>query len=196
MKVIGLTGSIGSGKSSVARLLAACDAEVLDADELARQARRELAAEICRAFPLACREGRPNDRLLAQIVFSNEEALRKLERIIHPYVRRRISERIEQARAGGEGLLVVEAPLLFETGWNPGYDGVLVVTAPDEARYRRVKRRSGLSRSEFYRRDAAQLPQHEKAARADWVIYNGGSLAELRRRVRRWCREVMDEANP
>jgi len=195
VKVIGLTGSIGSGKSSVARLLAACGAEVLDADELARQARRELAAEICRAFPRACREGRPDDRQLAQIVFSNEEALRKLERIVHPYVRRRISERVEEAREGGKGLLVVEAPLLFETGWNPGYDGVLVVTAPDEARYRRVKRRSGLSRSEFYRRDAAQLPQHEKAARADWVIYNGGSLAELRRRVRRWCREVKDEAD-
>jgi len=190
VKVIGLTGSIGSGKSTVARMLAELGAEVVDADELARQERRELADEICRAFPDACNGGRPDDRKLAAVIFADPQARRKLEGIIHPRVRELIAGRARRARHSGPGLLVIEAPLLFETGWDPGYDGVLVVTAPDEVRYRRVKKRSGLSRAEFYRRDAAQLPQHEKARRASWVIYNGGSAAELRAKVRRWFEGV------
>ena len=195
MKVIGLTGSIGSGKSTVARMLAELGAEVVNADELARQARRELADEICRAFPDACSGGLPDDRKLAAVIFADPQARRRLEGIIHPRVRKLIAGRVRRARRRGPGLLVVEAPLLFETGWNPGYDGVLVVTAPDEVRYRRVKKRSGLSRAEFYRRDAAQLPQHEKARRASWVIYNGGSTAELRAKVRRRFGEVSSEAD-
>ncbi len=195
MKVIGLTGSIGSGKSTVARLLAELGAEVIDADALARQARRERAAEICRTFPDACREGRLDDQELAAIVFADPKALRKLEGIVHPRVRELILDKVRAARKRGDGLLIVEAPLLYETGWDPGYDGVLVVTAPDEVRYRRVKKRSGLTRTEFYRRDAAQLPQHEKARRADWVIYNGGRTAELRTEVRRWFEEVSGAAD-
>ncbi len=194
--VIGLTGGIGSGKSSAARILASLGARVIDADELARRARRELSADICRAFPAACRNGEPDDRALAAEVFSNPHARRRLEEIIHPRVRELIAASVERARKSGAGMLVVEAPLLFETGWDPGYDGVLVITAPDEARYRRVRKRSGMTRAEFYRRDDAQLPQHEKARRADWVIYNGGSYRELERRVRRWYREVSGEADP
>ncbi|WP_457638292.1 dephospho-CoA kinase [Oceanithermus sp.] len=195
MKVIGLTGNIGSGKSTVARILAELGAEVVDADALARQARQELAGEICRAFPAACRNGLPDDRKLAEIVFADPDSRRKLESILHPRVRELIVRKITEARSAGPGLLIVEAPLLYETGWNPGYDGVLVITAPDEARYRRVKRRSGLSKAEFYRRDAAQLPQYEKARQADWVINNGGTAAELRSRVRRWWREVSDASD-
>jgi len=194
VKVIGLTGSIGSGKSSVAHLLAECGARVIDADELARQARREKAVEICREFPEACPSGKPQSDLLAELVFSDEKALRRLEAVIHPYVRQRIAAEVARAHNAGPGLLVVEAPLLYETGWNPGYDGVLVVTAPDETRYRRVRQRSGLSRAEFYRRDRAQLPQHEKAAKANWVIFNGGGREELARKVRKWCEEVGFEA--
>jgi len=194
--VVGLTGSIGSGKSTVARLLEALGAEVVDADALARQARREREREICRAFPEACTDGRLDDRALAAVVFADPEALRRLEELVHPRVRELIRERVEAARAReGRGLLVVEAPLLFETGWNPGYDGVLVVAAPDGLRAERVRQRSGLDLEAFRRRDRAQLPQSEKIARADWVIWNDADLDTLKARVRRWYEEVVGEAD-
>jgi len=194
--VVGLTGSIGSGKSTVARLLEALGAEVVDADALARQVRREREREICRAFPEACPNGRLDDRALAARVFADPEALRRLEALVHPRVRELIRERVEAARAhGGRGLLVVEAPLLFETGWDPGYDGVLVVAAPDELRAARVRQRSGLDLEAFRRRDRAQLPQPEKIARADWVIWNDADLDTLKARVRRWYEEVVGETD-
>ncbi|WP_456411900.1 dephospho-CoA kinase [Oceanithermus sp.] len=196
MHVVGLTGSIGSGKSTVARLLEALGAEVVEADALARQARREREQEICRAFPEACTDGRLDDRALAASVFADPAALRRLEALVHPRVRELIRERVEVARAReGEGLLVVEVPLLFETGWNPGYDGVLVVAAPDGLRVERVRQRSGLDLEAFRQRDQAQLPQSEKIARADWVIWNDTDLDTLKARVRRWYEEVVGETD-
>jgi len=194
--VVGLTGSIGSGKSTVARLLEALGAEVVDADALARRARREREREICHAFPEACTDGRLDDRALATSVFADPAALRRLEALVHPRVRELIRERIEAARARrGRGLLVVEVPLLFETGWNPGYDGVLVVAAPDEIRAERVHQRSGLDLEAFRQRDRAQLPQSEKIARADWLIWNDADLDTLKARVRRWYEEVVGETD-
>jgi dephospho-CoA kinase len=196
VKVVGLTGSIGSGKSTVARMLAELGAEVVDADALARQARRAREREVCRAFPEACPEGRLDDRRLAEQVFADRAALRRLEALLHPWVRQRIQEAVDRAHASGPGLLVVEAPLLFETGWDPGYDGVLVVAAPDELRAERVRVRSGLDAEAFRRRNAAQLPQAEKVARADWVLWNDADLATLRERVRAWYEEVLRETDP
>ncbi|GEM89348.1 dephospho-CoA kinase [Oceanithermus desulfurans] len=197
MKVVALTGNIGSGKTTVARELERLGAEVIYADELARQARAALAPEICRAFPDACVGGRPDDRRLARRVFADPEARRRLEGMIHPWVRRAVLERLERLAqsANPPELVVLELPLLFETGWNPARDGVLVVAAPEALRARRVAERSGLSLDEFRARDAAQLPQEEKVRRADWVIVNDGDLDALRARVQRWYAEVVREAS-
>jgi len=189
VKRIGLTGPIGGGKSTVAEILRGAGVPVLDADAIAHEglfAEREV---ICAAFPEACEEGVPDRKKLAAVVFKNDAARKKLEAILHPYVRRQIAERLARLEREGAPLVVLEIPLLFETGWERDLDGVLVVTAPAELRYQRLWAR-GIAEAEARRREAAQLPPGEKVRRADWVIENAGSRAELREKVLRWLLEV------
>ncbi len=193
MRRIGLTGSIGSGKSTVARMLERRGLPVIDADRLAREAAEAMQDEICHAFPEACRGGVLDRARLAEIVFRDPAARKHLERLIHPYVRRRMAEevaRLEQ-RPAPPPAVILEIPLLFEGGLERGLDGVLVVTAPDAVRMQRVQARSGLDPEAFRARDAAQMPQAEKARRADWVIENAGDLEALERAVEAWYREVV-----
>ncbi|WP_018465846.1 dephospho-CoA kinase [Calidithermus timidus] len=194
MRIIGLTGSIGSGKSTVARILRELGVTVLDADAFAREGSEVLREAICRRFPEACVAGELNRRRLGQLVFADPQARRDLEAILHPYVRQRMAEAAQQARERGESLIVQDIPLLFETGREGDFDGVLVVVAPTEARLRRVRARSGLSVEEFAARDASQVPQEEKLRRATWIIWNDSDLESLRARVRSWLEEVRDEA--
>ncbi|AEB11926.1 dephospho-CoA kinase [Marinithermus hydrothermalis] len=193
MRRIGLTGSIGSGKSTVARMLERRGLPVIDADQLAREAAQAMQGEICRAFPEACRGSVLDRARLAEIVFRDPAARERLERLIHPYVRRRMAQeiaRLEQ-RPVPPPAVILEIPLLFEGGLERGLDGVLVVTAPDAVRMQRVQVRSGLDPEAFRARDAAQMPQAEKARRADWVIENAGDLEALERAVEAWYREVI-----
>ncbi|HFB38895.1 MAG TPA: dephospho-CoA kinase, partial [Oceanithermus sp.] len=147
------------------------------------------AREVCAALPEACPAGVPDRRKLAERVFRDEEARRRLEAILHPYVRARFEEALSRLEAEGAPLAVLEIPLLFETGWEKRLDGVLVVTAPAALRYRRLRAR-GISEEEARRREAAQLPEAEKRRRADWVIENAGDLSELKAKVLRWLKEV------
>ncbi len=190
MKRIGLTGPIGGGKSTVAEILRKAGVPVLDADRIAHEGLYEEREAICAAFPEACEEGVPDRKKLAAVVFKDDAARKKLEAILHPYVRRRLVEALAKLEAEGAPLVVLEIPLLFETGWEKDLDGVLVVTAPAELRYRRLGAR-GISVDEAKRREAAQLPPEVKAERADWVIENAGSRAELEEKVLRWLLEVM-----
>lgn len=190
MRLVGLTGSIGSGKSTVAELLRRRGVPVLDADALAREGAEVLKAEICRMFPEACRSGEVDRRTLGALVFADAEARRRLESLLHPYVRARLEEETERARARGVPLLVQEIPLLFESGREGEFDGVLVVAAPEEHRRRRVVAR-GLSEAEFEARDRAQLPQEEKLRRATWVIWNEADLGTLQARVAAWLEEAL-----
>ncbi len=189
VKRIGLTGPIGGGKSTVAAILRSAGVPVLDADRLAHEGLEALADQVCRSFPDACPGGVPDRRLLAEQVFADEAARRRLEGILHPYVRRRLFEAMEQLERAGAPLVVLEIPLLYETGWERSLDGVLVVTAPSPLRYARLAWR-GLSPEEVARREAAQLPVEEKVRRADWVIVNDADLKRLEERVRRWLEEV------
>lgn len=177
---MGLTGSLGSGKSTVAALLRARGYPVLDADALAREGRKALEEEICRSLPEACREGGLDEKLLARLVFSDREKLRILEGLLHPYVRRRLLEEMARQEAS---IVFLEIPLLFEVGWEKELDRTLVVAAPLEVRLERVRLRSGLSREEALNREARQLPQEEKVRRADYVIWNTGPLSGLERAV-------------
>lgn len=191
MRVIGLTGSIGSGKSTVAQLLRALGVTVLDADEYAREGALVLKSEICQAFPEACAGGEVNRAALGRLVFSDPAARRRLEALLHPYVRQRMQEETDKARQAGHGLVVQDIPLLFEAGREADFAGVLVVAAPTALRKARVMARSGLSEAEFEVRDQSQLPQEEKVRRATWVIWNDTDLDTLQKRVEAWYREVV-----
>lgn len=190
MQLVGLTGSIGSGKSTVAQRLRDLGVPVLDADEYAREGARVLKAEVCRAFPEACRDDELDRAALARRVFNDPGARKRLEALLHPYVRRRMREETEKALLGGHRLVVHDIPLLFETGREVEFAGVLVVAAPTALRRARVQARSGLSEAEFEARDQSQMPQEEKVRRATWVIWNDADLDTLYKRVDAWYKEV------
>lgn len=190
MRQIGLTGSIGSGKSTVAQLLRDQGITVLDADGFAREGSRVLQAEICAVFPEVCASGQIDRAALGQLVFAQPESRKRLESILHPYVRGRMREETAKAEAAGQSLIVQDIPLLFETGRELDFTGVLVVLAPTLERLKRVQARSGLSEADFAARDAQQMPQEEKAKRANWVIQNETGLEELRSKVLAWLEGV------
>ncbi len=191
MRQIGLTGSIGSGKSTVAQVLRELGVPVLDADAFAREGAVALKVEICRAFPEVCTDGAIDRAALGRRVFGDPAARRRLEAILHPYVRQRMREEVQKAAAMGHKVVVHDIPLLFEAGREGDFAGVLVVAAPTELRKARVMARSGLSEAEFAARDASQMPQAEKIRRATWVIWNDADLAALRAKVEAWLREVV-----
>lgn len=191
MRQVGLTGSIGSGKSTVAQRLRELGVPVLDADEFAREGAVALKAEICQAFPEACSDEEIDRPALGRLVFGDPGARKRLEALIHPYVRRRMQEEAEKAAAADHKVVVHDIPLLFETGRAADFSGVLVVAAPTELRKARVRARSGLSEAEFVARDQSQMPQEEKIRRATWVIWNDADLSTLRKRVDAWYRGVV-----
>lgn len=190
MRQIGLTGSIGSGKSTVAKLLRQAGIPVLDADVYAREGAAALQGEICLAFPEACRDGQIDRQALGRRVFADGAARKRLEAIIHPYVRKRFAEELEKLAPRNPPAVILEIPLLFESGWESRLEGVLVVASPTPERIRRVMERSGLSEAEALGRDAAQMPQEEKIARATWVIWNDADLETLSARVQGWLRSL------
>lgn len=181
---IGLTGSIGAGKSSVAKRLAAKGAVVLDADAYARRATedpevlRRIATELGEQY---LRGGRLDRAALAERVFGDEQARRALEGIIHPWVRQAAVADEAAAVAGSPQppLIVHDVPLLFEAGRDRQMDATLLVTAPLADRVRRLHERSGMSEEAVLARDASQMPESEKLLRADFVIRNEGSREEL-----------------
>lgn len=190
MRQIGLTGSIGSGKSTLSQLLREKGVVVLDADEYAREGALVLKQEICREFPEVCRAGQLDRPALGRLVFASPQARKRLEGILHPYVRQRMQEESQKASALGKQLVVHDIPLLFEAGREKDFAGVLVVAAPLELRRARVMARSGLSQAEFAAREASQMPQEEKVRRATWVVWNDTDLKTLQERVDAWYLEV------
>lgn len=175
--IIGITGNIGSGKSTVGGLLRAWGYPVLDLDALAARAREAKKAELRERFPEAFRGEELDRRALAQLVFGDPERLRALEAVVHPEVGRLLQE--ELARLGEVPLVFLEIPLLFEKGWEARLDGVILVAAPLDERLRRVVERSGLSPEEVLARERAQMPEEEKRKRATWTLENRGSLEDL-----------------
>lgn len=185
---VGLTGNIGAGKSTVARLLAQRGAVVIDADELASEvlARPDTVRAIREAFgPDVVDDGRVDRAALARRVFQDEAARRRLEAIVHPRV-----AALDQARATAASerrpppaMIVHDIPLLFEAGLAETMDAVAVVDAPLETRIERVVSARGLDAEEVRRRDAAQWPPERKRAQADVVIENDGDPRRLEARV-------------
>ena len=193
---IGLSGGIGTGKSTVARLLAAQGAVVIDADTMVHELQSRgspLLAEIAAEFGpgVLDAEGGLDRAALGARVFRDPEARRRLEAIVHPKVGAEFARRIAAARASGARVLVLDIPLLFE-GRRAGtgsaalmkFDATVLVYAPEKLQIERQMARDGCTREEAVHRVRAQLPIEEKKALADYVIDNSGSLEETERQVR------------
>ena len=189
--VIGLTGNIATGKSSVARMLACLGAHVIDADKVAHQVMRAgtpaHAAIVAEFGPdIVQQDGEIDRGKLGAIVFANPEALARLEALVHPAVIAAVEQALDEiaASAGREGVVVVvEAIKLIESGMAETCDALWVVTAPEAAQQARLMQQRGLSEAEAKRRIHAQPPASAKVALADVVIDNGGALQETWRQV-------------
>lgn len=192
---IGLTGGIGSGKSTVARMFGQMGAVILDADALVRgmlEPGQEAAKAVAEALGSQVMDpgGGVNRKVLAELVFRDEDVRRRIEALLHPRVVAARRERVRALEADGPpGLVVIaEAALIFEAGTWTEFDGVILVTAPAELRKARLKA-AGWDEGEVLRRMAAQWPEERKAELADWVVDNGGSEEDTRSQVRTlWAR--------
>jgi dephospho-CoA kinase len=191
--LIGITGNIGTGKSTVAEMLADLGAKVIDADKVAHQVIRpgsETHARVVKAFgsKILTPGGEIDRKKLGAIVFGDPEALKRLEGIVHPATLEVIDRRIAATSAD---VVVVEAIKLIESGLADRCDSVWVVTCQRDQQIERVVSQRGLSREEVERRVEAQGPQEEKVVRADVVIDNAGSLAATREQVKAaWDRVI------
>jgi dephospho-CoA kinase len=194
--VIGLTGNIATGKSTVVRMLEELGAEAIDGDRVVHEMMgpgSPLAGEIRAAFGDATvnADGSINRPALGQIVFSDPLKLKQLEELTHPRV---VALKRAAIHQPGPDVLVLDAIKLFEAGIAADCDEVWVVTAPREAQIARIMARNKVDRAEAERRIDAQPPQEEKVAKADVVIDNSGSLAETRRQVlAAWQRLTADD---
>lgn len=193
-RLVGLTGGIGTGKSTVARMLVARGAVLVDADVLAREVVEPGTpglAEIAAEFgPSVIRADGSLDRTaLGALVFGDEPRRQRLNQITHPRVGELMQERVLAALQSDAPLVVVDIPLLFETNRQGMFEGVLLVWTPPEVQLARLVEREGWRPEEARRRVASQMPVEEKRAMATWVIDNAGSLAQTEAQVDAWWRE-------
>lgn len=184
--ILGLTGSLGSGKSLVADCLRDLGATVIDADVIAREATAPGSPaldDIRKEFGpgVFAPDGCLDRAALARLVFADATRLAALEAILHPRVRAREEELIAENRH--KPLIVLDIPLLFETGAEEMCDAVLCVTVDDEVRRARLVRDRGMSDEQIRQRLSRQLPQEEKARRADYVVDNSGTREQTRAAV-------------
>lgn len=194
-RIVALTGGIGSGKSTVARLFAERGARVIDADVLARRVvlpGQPALEQIRKLFGSAVitDEGSLNRSALAAIIFSDPAKRQALETILHPRIRDAFNQ--ELATATTAKLTVYDVPLFFESQ-NPHSEisGVIVVFAPQELCITRIMQRDGISHEEALQRIRSQIPLEQKVARADWVIENSASLDALGPQVEKIYNELI-----
>lgn len=191
--LIGLTGSIGMGKSTVAAMFAAEGVPVFDADREVRVMQGPggaLVPAIAQAFPGTTGERGVDREALGAMVFADRDALARLEMIVHPAVARRRSAFLEKHRRAP--LVVFDIPLLFEKGGNEAVDFIVVVSAPPEVQRARVLARPGMTARKFADILALQTPDAEKRARANSVIDTGVALTETRNVVRALIRQLSE----
>jgi dephospho-CoA kinase len=185
---VGLTGSIGTGKSTVAKIFEKLGAYVIDADKVVHQLfeNEDVKEEIVSTFgkSILDNQGKIDKKKLAQIIFTDKEKKKKLENILHPKVRQKIQEFIEDVYKKDENAVVIaEIPLLIETGMYKNYDKVLVVYAPKDLQLKRLLEK-GFSEDEAKRRINSQMDIEEKLKYADIIIENTSSLKELEEKVK------------
>jgi dephospho-CoA kinase len=187
IRVLGLTGGIGSGKSTVARLFAARGVPVVDADALSRAAQAPgmpAHGDIAAAWPaVIAADGTVDRKRLAGVVFNDPQARLRLEAIMHPRIQALGEAQFAALAAAGHPLAIYEASLLVEANRHREFDGLIVVTASPATQLARVLARGGLTEAEATARIAAQLPLEEKLKHATAVIDNDGDLAATEAQV-------------
>ncbi len=188
---VALTGGIASGKSTACNLLRLYGLRVIDADAIAREALQAEAGRVAEIFgDRYVVDGKVDRKALGALVFSDSEARKRLEELLHPKIREEIVRQSEeQDRLGGP--YIVDIPLFFETGAYP-IERVVVVYAPREIQKRRLMEREGLSEAEAEARLGAQMDIEEKKRRATYVIDNSGNLKDLQRECERIFKEITE----
>jgi dephospho-CoA kinase len=185
MFVLGLTGSVGMGKSTAAQFFRDEGVPVHDADAAVhRLYEGEAVAAIETAFPGTTENGKVDRIKLANRVLGDTPALRRLEEIVHPLVRREEEHFLAEAKAAGAPVAVLDIPLLFETGGEKRCDAVVVVSARPDVQRTRVMARPGMTMEKFETLLAKQMPDAEKRARADFVVDSGEGFDVARQQVR------------
>ena len=198
MIVIGLTGGIASGKSSVSEILLELGAVVIDADKIGHEAfmpNADIWREVLAAFgDGVLRDNNEIDRgKLADIVFRDSKALEQLNRIMHPKMYRTVKRKLEDLRTQGTGVAVLEAALLIEAEWTDLVDRVWVVVSPQSQVIDRLCNQKGFTREQAEARIAAQMMASQRAKHADVLIENDSTLDSLRSRVEKLWQELCPE---
>lgn len=187
--IIGLTGGIASGKSTIGSMLSDLGAQLVDADAVAREIvlpGEPVLEAIASLFGQAVlqADGYLNRSALGNIVFRDPASLAKLEAITHPAIRKRMWEQIHKyAEEAPSGLIIGDVPLLYETKQEGLYEGVLVAYVPADVQIKRLMKRNGMAEEEAKRRVSLQMDIELKRKRADWVIDNSGTLEETQAQV-------------
>lgn len=188
MLLVGLTGNIASGKTTVAQLLSEHGATIIDADSLARRAVEKGTSayrDIVKRWgdEVLTPDAQINRAALRRVVFAEPDELEALNRIVHPEVQRMRDRLVAQARARGDRLVVCDIPLLFERNLVEEFDCIILVDAPRPLRLERLVNERGLQETEAMDMITAQMPAELKRARADFIIENTGSIGELEAQV-------------
>jgi dephospho-CoA kinase len=198
MKLIGLTGSIGMGKSTTAKMFAEEGVPVFDADAAVHALYApggDAVAEIEAAFPATTGETGVDRTRLSEALARDPAGFEKLEAIVHPLVAAARENFIEEARAKGCWAVILDIPLLFESGREDAFDVLVVVSAPEDVQRERVLARPGMTVEKFEAIRARQTPDHEKRARADFVVDTSRGLAVAREQVKRIIDVLRPAAN-
>jgi dephospho-CoA kinase len=194
MIVVGVTGIIGSGKTTASNILKKKGITVIDLDVLAKKTitLKEVQEDITnRLGKEYVKDGAPVIDKLKEAVFMNKEKLRMLESIIHPRVRECLWKEIAEKREAGAGLVIVDGPLLYETELHKSLDKIVVVSTEKEKIRERLRTR-GLSDNDMDRRTSNQIPLKEKEKRADFVIFNNGTKRDLEQEVEELLRRIKE----
>jgi len=193
MKVLGLTGPIGAGKSAAAAALKSLGAVTVDADAIVHRLLTEprlIRAMVRRWGPEVAPRGRLDRRAVAVRVFRDDTERRFLERMVHPPVLKAIEQAVRRACKAGEKFAVIDAPLLVETGLHKLCDAVLYIDAPRRERLRRARQAKGFSACEVSRRERAMAPLGVKRKLADRVIRNDGDRKAMARKLERFLKKL------
>lgn len=197
-KVIGLTGGIGSGKSTVSQLLAELGAIIIDADKVGHQAflpNTPAWHDVTAAFgqQIITPSGEIDRQKLGQIVFNDPESLSRLNQIMHPRMYDMMQEKIKEYRKQEAAVVVVEAAILIEANWQSLVDQIWVTVTPESTVIKRLKEQRGLDEEQTLARIRSQLPIDERRRHADVIIDNNGDLDQVREKVKELWQKLTDQ---